>query len=314
MGIGHKGHVLIAAPVHPLLTAGLESAGYECIVREQITQQEAMELMADCSGVVTSTRLLVNKELIDAAPKLAWIARMGSGMEVIDVVYALQKNISCFSSPDGISNAVGEHALGMLLSVLHRISVSNAELRQGVWLREENRGEELEGKTIGIIGFGHCGRAFAKKLMGFDVTILAYDKYRAGNFPDHVTQARWMSMILEQADVVSFHVPQQEDTYHYFNDDFLYSMNRPFILINTSRGKVVDTMALYKGLMSGKVTGACIDVYEEEPLMGKEGTATSEVIAMPNVIATPHIAGYTHNALYKMSRSLLSQITGSMYQ
>jgi D-3-phosphoglycerate dehydrogenase / 2-oxoglutarate reductase len=303
--------VLIAAPVHPVLTDGLTAMGYECVVHENITQSTAFGLIGNCMGVITSTRLQLNRELIDAAPALKWIGRMGSGMEVVDTGYAAQKGISCFASPGGNCNAVGEHALGMLLALLRKITWSNNELLKGIWKRDENRGLELEGKTVGIIGYGYTGQAFAKKLQGFDVRILVYDKYHPDGVHPHLTKCNDLEPLFEEADIVSFHVPQQEDTIHYLDESFIARMNRPFILVNTSRGTVVDSMALKKALTSGKIAGACLDVFEHEPLFPANDDirlALREIITFPNVIATPHIAGYTHEALYKMSRILLDKV------
>jgi len=303
--------VLIAAPVHRVLSEGLAALGYECIVHENISQNIAYELIKDCEGVVTSTRLQLDKELIDAAPLLKWIGRMGSGMEVIDLEYAAIKNIACFGSPEGNCNAVGEHALGMLLSLIRRVVWSNIEMKQGIWHRDENRGTELEGKTVGIIGCGHTGRAFAKKLQGFDCKVMAYDKYNCEEIPDPIVICKSLEQIFEEADIVSFHVPLQEDTKHYFNGKFIAQMCKPFILINTSRGAVVDTSALLHGLKEGKIIGACLDVFEQEPVtLANSGLQhiADQLIALPSVVVTPHIAGYTYEALYKMSRVLLNKI------
>jgi D-3-phosphoglycerate dehydrogenase len=303
--------VLIAAPVHTMLIEGLTSAGYECIVREHIKQEEGPVLIQDCVGVITSTRLHLDKALLDAAPGLQWIGRMGSGMEVIDVPYAQSKGIACYSSPDGNCNAVAEHAVGLLLSLTKRIAESSRQVIGGAWLREENRGTELEGKTIGIIGFGHTGRAFAKKLQGFDMQILAYDKYNGHNFPPYVQPCISLNEIYDRSDIISFHVPLQEDTTYYFNSHFIEKMQHPFILLNTSRGMVVDTAALLAGLQQNKVLAAGLDVLEKEPLERvtddlKQGV--DHMLKMPNVIITPHIAGYSFEAMYKMSASLLRQI------
>jgi D-3-phosphoglycerate dehydrogenase len=306
-----KGKVLIAAPVHKVLTEGLTALGYECVHHEKITQATAYELIKECSGVITSTRLLLDKGLIDAAPGLKWIGRMGSGMEVVDLEYAKVKGITCYSSPEGNRNAVGEHALGMLLALTHRIVWSDIEMKQGVWLREENRGVELEGKTIGLIGYGNTGSAFAKKLQGFDMNIMAYDKYAPQGIPAHVINCADLQPIFEQADIISFHVPQQADTMNYFDDVFLSKMRKPFILINTSRGAVVNIASLRSGIKNGQIIGACLDVFEEEPLGAmSEGVRAmmNELMNLPNVVVTPHIAGYTFEALYKMSRVLLDKI------
>lgn len=303
--------VLIAAPVHPVLTEGLQKAGYEYIVHEKITQQQAYELVKDVMGIITSTRLQLDKTLIDAAPNLQWIGRMGSGMEVIEVPYAESKGINCFGSPDGNANAVAEHALGMLLSLNKRIIQAHNEIKQGEWLREENRGTELEGKTIGLIGFGHTGRAFARKLMGFDMQILAYDKYSRDSVPQYVAHCETLEPIYNHADIISFHVPLQADTTHYFNHTFLEKVKKPFILINTSRGVVVDNEVLWHGIQQNKICGVCIDVWEEEPISvmsERQKTILNNIASLSNAVLTPHIAGYSHEALFKMSKILLDKI------
>lgn len=306
-----KGKVLIAAPVHIVLTEGLEKEGYTLVVAEKISQQQGFELIKDCVGVVTSTRLQLDKTLLDAAPQLQWIARMGSGMEVIDMNYAAEKKINCFSSPEGNSNAVAEHAMGMLLSLTKKIVTSYNEVKEGQWLRDKNRGIEIEGNTVGIIGFGHTGRAFARKLSSFDVNILAYDKYPQTNVPSHVQICKDLTPIFEQADIISFHVPLQKDTVHYLDDKFITNMSKAFILINTSRGIVTDTKALLKAVKDGKIQGACLDVWEEEPLekMSHEiKELLYEALKYPQIIITPHIAGYSMEALFKMSNILLERI------
>ncbi len=306
-----KGKVLLAAPVHAVLTEALRHHGYEIVDATAASPQETLRLIADCTGVITSTRLQLDKFLLDQAKRLRWIGRMGSGMEVIDTAYAASKGIVCFSSPEGNCNAVAEHALGMLLSVLKRISYSQRQIMDGQWLREENRGEELDGKTVGIIGVGHTGRAFAKKLSGFDLRILGYDKYNPKDFPPNVIPCSSLSPIFEQADIVSFHVPLQPDTLHYFNEGFLSSFSKPIVLINTSRGSVVDTGVLLQGIRSGRLRAACIDVLEDEPLPKMSEERQEEIralAALPQVVITPHIAGYSKEAVYKMSLSLLSKI------
>lgn len=306
--------MLITAPVHHILTDWLSANGYECVHYDKITQEEALTLVKECVGIVTSTRLQINKQLIDAAPQLRWIGRMGSGMEIIDVRYALSKGIACYSSPDGNSNAVAEHALGMLLSVNKRIYKSFSEVKEGKWLRNANRGIELDGKTVGIIGFGNTGSRFAKKLSGFDVKILAYDTRFERDVPAYVTMCDSLTPIYNEADVISFHVPLKEDTKHYFNDAFVEKVKKPFIFINTSRGPVADIQTIYNGLTSGKISSACIDVWEEEPIekMTIETRGILDHISkMNNVVITPHIAGYSVEAVYKMSKSLLEKIVST---
>jgi D-3-phosphoglycerate dehydrogenase / 2-oxoglutarate reductase len=311
MGSSNFGLVLIAAPVHQMLINGLAEAGYECLLLPKIDQQTAYNVLPNCVGVITSTRLLLDAKLLAASPKLRWIGRLGSGMEIIDVDFASSRGIQCFSSPEGNCNAVGEHALGMLLSLTKKITSSHQEVQAGIWLRDENRGIELEGRTIGIIGFGHTGRAFAKKLAGFDVHIVAYDKYSLTNTPSYVQPAKQLAEVFQSADVVSFHTPLTPETVGYFDDAFVDSMHKPFILVNTSRGKVVSLPALHRGLLSGKVAGACLDVFEEEPIATLDAPIKllmDDMVTMPNVVVTPHIAGYSFEAQYKMSNVLLGKV------
>ena len=306
------GNVLIAAPVHPVLTEGLRRLGYALVSAPDISQEQARSLIADCVGVITSTRIRLDAELMDLAPGLRWIGRMGSGMEVIDVKHAVKRGIACFSSPEGNANAVAEHALGMLLAHNKRIAHSWDEVRRGLWLRDENRGSELEGKTIGIIGFGHTGSALARKLQGMDMEILAYDIKPDVPMPAYVKRCDSLQPIFEHACFLSFHVPIGPGTYHYFNDGFITQMRQQFVLINTSRGTVVDVQALWRGLQSGKVKGACLDVWEQEPMSRMDAASRGlleQMLALPQVLVTPHIAGYSQESLYKMSRSLLEKVT-----
>ncbi len=302
--------VLIAAKVHDVLKDGLRKLGYDVVTDENAGQKYAMAVANEFVGVVTSTRLIIDQPFLDAAVNLEWVGRMGSGMEIIDVDYAALKNVQCFSSPEGNCNAVAEHAVGMLLALMRKIASSGMELRNGEWHREENRGWELEGRTVGIVGFGHTGRAFAKKLSGFDVSVLAYDKQEvdiAGMA--HVVPAS-LQTIQECTDVLSFHVPLLEDTHHYFDAAFCRAMRKPFILMNTSRGPVVDTEVVLAGLGTGRILGACMDVFELESPFADTGYAAMahQLFSHPKVVATPHIAGYTHEALYKMSSVLLKKI------
>ena len=306
---------LIAAPVHPVLVETLEQQGFQCYIQEKIGREEAKEILKDCDGLVTSTRLLIDKEIIDAAPKLQFIGRMGSGMEIIDVAYAATKGISCYSSPEGNRNAVAEHALGMLLALNKKIIKSYNEVKAGIWKREDNRGVELEGKTIGIIGFGNTGSAFAKVLSGFDVHTLVYDKYNKGNTPSYVKECNALEEIFEKSDIISFHVPLTDETYEYVNEGLINSMKKPFVLLNTSRGKVVKTSAVLEGLNSGKISGVCLDVWEEEPISKMSETAKNNLQIMagfPNAIITSHIAGYSVEALYKMSKVLVDRIVSGL--
>ncbi len=306
--------VYVAVPVHPVLLEKLTAAGYICVSgQEQIMEDIAHEL----AGIITSNKLLITAALIEKLPRLRWIGRLGSGMEIIDVDYARSEGIECFSSPEGNANAVAEQALGMLLALNHNILKSSLELRAGQWNRESNRGTELEGKTAGIIGYGNNGKAFAQKLRCMGVKILAYDKYKSDYAEPGIQACTTLSEIFEQAEILSFHVPLNAETYHYFNASWLSKFRNPFTLLNLSRGGVVNTEAVLAGLNSGKLTGAALDVWEQEPLNNSSGAYQKTAAALlkaPNFIGTPHIAGYTQEALYKMSRILAEKILAATPQ
>lgn len=302
--------VLITAKVHPYLIDYLTEKGYEVIYRPAITYDEVFQAIHSCIGLVVTTRIRVDKHILDNAANLQWIARLGSGMEMIDVEYATHHGIRCVSSPEGNSDAVGEQAVGMLLVVMNNILRSNLQLREGIWEREKNRGHELKEKTVGIVGYGHTGHAFAKRLNGFGCTVLAYDKYKK-DFSDEYAKEATMDEIFRKADVVSLHVPLTEETYHLVNDDFLQSFVGPVILINTSRGPVVNTRDLVAHIKSEKVSGACLDVLENERLdsfSAEEKEIFHFLLHHDHVLLTPHIAGYTHEASFKMAHTVLKKL------
>ena len=303
--------VLIVAPVHTVLLDTLQTLAYEYDCKEEATQQQVLEIIQDYEGLITSTRLLMDKAFIDVASQLKWVGRMGSGMEIIDVPYAESKGIKCFSSPEGNANAVAEQALGMLLALRHKIFSSHVEMQKDIWLREENRGIEIEGLTAGIIGYGNNGSALAKKLKALDVKVLALDKYKTDFEEEGITECKSIDAIWEHADIISFHLPLNTETEYYFNEAFLNRMQKQFTLLNLSRGKIVEQNALYNGLRSGKILGGALDVWEVEPVSKMTivmKQQSEEMLRMPNFIGTPHIAGYTVQALYKMSYFLAEKI------
>lgn len=288
----------------------LESRGYDVDVNEKITYQQLSELIDQYTGIVVSTRIQIDAALLEKATSLKWIGRLGSGMEIIDVDCARSKNILCLSSPEGNRDAVAEHCLGMLLSLMHRIAHSRDEVKEGKWLREPNRGYELRGRKVGIIGFGNTGTAFASLLAPFGVTVLAHDKYRKGFGGGHVQEGN-LEEILDQAEVISFHLPLTEETTHYANDHFFNRLNKAPYFLNASRGGVVDTDALLLALDKGLIAAAGIDVLENEDLATYtdfERNRLNDLSHRSNVIVTPHIAGYTHEALYKMSAVLIKKL------
>jgi len=301
--------------VHDVLQQGLEKAGWICDDLTRTTKAEIEKSIHNYQGIVIRSRFPMNADFLSKATSLEFIARSGAGMENIDVPYCTQRGIQLFNAPEGNRNAVAEHALGMLLSLFNRLSLCHAEVRKGIWLREENKGVELDGKTVGIIGYGNNGSAFAQKLKGFEVRILAYDKFKTGFGTSQVIESDWET-ICREADVLSLHIPQNEETIHLINDALIDRFSKPFYLLNLSRGKIVDTAALMRGIQSGKIAGACLDVLEYEKSSFENMFDDKESLPAPfkfilesdKVLLSPHVGGWTHESYYKLSRVLLDKI------
>ncbi len=302
--------VIITGKAHEHLMESLRKKGYEVTYDPEMSYDDLSLLIGDAEGIVVTTRLPIDKNLLGKASQLKWIGRLGSGMELIDVEYALSKGIECVSSPEGNREAVAEHALGLILCLFNNIISSSIELKKGNWLREKNRGIELAGKTVGIIGYGNTGSCFARLLRSFDVAILAYDKYKVGFSDENVRECNFED-ICEQADVISFHVPLTNDTLYMADAAFFNSLKKKPWLLNTSRGKVVNLEALIAAIQKGLVSGAALDVLENEKLdsyTAEDRMELNWLLAQSNVLITPHIAGYSHEALFKMAEVLLQKL------
>jgi D-3-phosphoglycerate dehydrogenase / 2-oxoglutarate reductase len=305
--------VIVTAAVHPFLLATLTQRGFEICYEPTISYDQLSLQISDAVGLIVTTRLKIDANIIEAAKALQWIGRLGSGMELIDTALAASKGILCVSSPEGNCTAVGEHSLGLLLNLMHRIHHAYGEIKMGQWLRDENRGDELTGKKVGIIGFGHTGTAFAKILTGFDVELLAHDIYPRAlgwqQFP-HVKMVN-LETIQQEAEVISLHLPLTPLTKHFANTQFFEKLAQKPYFLSTCRGGVTSSQALLEALQNQQIRGAGLDVLENERLdtySQAEKTNLETLMALPNFILTPHIAGYSQEAYYKMSKILLEKL------
>ena len=305
--------ILFIDTAHSCMNAMFEANGFLCDDGTKKTREEIISNIENYYGIIVRSRIIIDKIFIDKAVNLQFIGRVGAGMESIDVEYVANKGIKCFNSPEGNRDAVGEQAIGMLIALMNNFLRADKQVRAGEWKREENRGVEVKGKTIGIIGYGNMGSAFARKLKGFEANVIAYDKYKF-NYSDEFVKEVSLEEIFENADILSLHVPLTEETRYMFNESFINNFKNDFWLINTSRGPVVNTNDLVSGLKTKKIKGAALDVveYEEtsfETLSTKElPEAWKYLISSDKVILSPHIAGWTEESKIKLAKVLAEKI------
>lgn len=309
-----KKKVLFVDTAHPWLDEALTQLGFECTWATGNDRQEILKMLPGMDGAIIRSKMKFDREALDHADSLKFIGRVGAGMENIDVEYATSKGIACLSAPEGNRDAVGEHALGMLLALMNHLLRVDAEVRKGIWIREGNRGTEIGGKTVAIIGYGNMGSSFAEKLSGFGANVIAYDKFKTG-FSELFVKEVQMEEIFAEADILSLHVPLSDETRGMVDQSFLAGFKKPIYVINTARGQCLDTTALMDALDDGKVLGAALDVLEYEKLsfenLDKDALPETfkRLIRSKKVILSPHIAGWSHESGYKMADVLVQKIS-----
>lgn len=304
--------ILVSDRTDQVLEKRLREAGYAVSVEPDHDYNSLIQAAQGYDALVVRSKVIIDRAFIDAVPSLRCIGRVGAGMETIDVDYAGSKGIRCLNSPEGNRDAVGEHTVGLLLSLLNNIARADAEVRNGLWRREENRGWELGNLTVGIIGFGNMGSAFAQRLQGFGCPIIAYDKYKPVGYAPHYVEEVTLRELMQRAQVVSLHVPLTDETRHMVDKQFIDSCRHDFFLINTSRGAVVDTEALVQGMEDLHVRGAALDVNEYEDMtrdgLGETPSALDYLRHSPRTVLTPHVAGWTFESKYKLAAVLADKI------
>ena len=298
---------------HPLMIAQLDKAGFKNDEAYTLSKEQIQEVIGTYDGLIIRSRFQIDRSFLEAAVNLKFIGRVGAGLENIDCDFAKSRGIELIAAPEGNRTAVAEHAMGMLLSLMNRLNLVDKEVRNGIWLREENRGIELEGKTVGIIGYGYMGKAFAKRLKGFDCKVLFYDIKE--NIGDENAQQVSLETLQQEADIVSLHTPQTPETFHLINKEFIKGFKKPFWFINTARGKSVNTADLTVALKSGTIKGAALDVLEYEKSSFENMFESQELpepfqylLKAENVLLSPHIAGWTLESKEKLAQIIVNKI------
>lgn len=302
--------VLITGDAHPVLHAGLSQLGYEVLDAPKITPEQLRAQIDSVAGLVLTSRLKIDAALLQQASRLKWIGRLGSGLDVVDLEAAKQKNLRVISSPEGNRQAVAEHTLGLLINLIRNQTKADRAVRKGTWDRQANRGTELSGLTVGLIGYGHVGACTGRLLSYVGLNVLAYDKYRS-DFGDDCVQETDLNQIQQQADIVSLHLPLTAETTGLVDANWIQSFAKPIWLINTSRGSITPLAPLIAELESGRLRGVALDVLPREPLSGYSAAEQQEfdaLCAFESVIITPHIAGYSQESPERMARVLLEKL------
>lgn len=302
--------VLIIDEMHLSIIPMLESEGLTVDYRPEIKRQEILEIVGDYVGLIIRSKTPIDRELLEKATKLKFIGRAGAGLDKIDLAYLAEHDIQLFHAAEGNKDAVGEHAIGGLLALFNHINRADLQVRKGVWKREENRGEELQGKTVGIMGYGNMGSAFAKKLIGFDVRIIAYDKYKKG-FGNQFVEEVDFTELVEHADVLSLHVPLTPETKDFLSLEILNKFKKPFYLINTARGEIISFETLNKALDLGVLKGAVLDVLENEKFSAfseEQKASFAKLAKRENVVFSPHVAGWTFQSYEKINQVLVEKM------
>ena len=303
-----KNKILIIDDLHPAFAEKATALGFEVDDRPLITRAETLAVIKDYTGIAVRTKFRIDKEIFDAAPNLKFVARAGAGLDNIDEAIAKDRDIQLINAPEGNRDAVAEHAIGLLLSLMNNFRNADTQIRNGVWDREGNRGYELKGKTVGIIGYGFMGQKMARKLAGFEVNVIAYDKYQTG-FGNEYAREVSMEEIVKHSDVLSLHIPLTTETKQMVDDEYFYHFKKPIFFINTARGEIVNTAALLKNINSGKVLGAGLDVLEVEKFPNlEEQTWFKELKNNEKVILTPHVGGWTFDSYRKISEVLAQKL------
>jgi len=312
-GIESPFRVLLIDEPHPFLVQGLASIGLLCMEMYHADRDALLQAAADVDGVVVRSRIRIDAAFLQAAPRLRFVARLGVGVEHIDLVAAQERNVAVLTSPEGSMDTVAEHAIGMLLMLMNNLGRADRQVREGAWVRAGNRGAEIKGRTVGILGYGNMGKAFAQRLSGFGATVLAYDKFRT-QYGDSFAQEVSLETLQAACDILSIHIPYMTENHYFINYDFLNSFKKPIYLINTARGLVLETAGLVRAMEEGKVLGAGLDVIEYEELSFEH----LQPLALPEpfqflrrsdrVVLTPHIAGWSFESNEGHARVIFEKI------